>query len=226
MTITANTAVPSDEDIQNIELLHLVDLNRCFGLNIFPCPAEEVYPVQECNGVKRYLNPCATHKNYQYFKAVKKTQLRASLKQRFGSDIANRVMKRYLAFDYEFEAYCWSQIHKRLVGREAMLADIHPFLIIKLVFLITERSTLQDKRPIFHEIELQSWLLFRCGQETEATSRRLATVETQWIDFVRLASRYPTKWKYHNKNGSPSDLYQYQEKNPEANPWIENPSEV
>ena len=213
----ANTAVPSNEDIENIELLHLVDLDRCFGLNLFPCPPEEVYPVQECNGVKRYLDPHATHRNYGYFKAVKTTQLIASLKQQFGPDIAHCVMKRYLAFSYEFAAFCWSE---RLYNLEAQEYQVREYClnfdIIELAFCI-ERSAHQD---LF--VRLQSIAFM--NRNIEGRSKRKKIAIQQWKFFGRLATIYPTKWKYHHKDGSPSNLYQYNPDFPDANPWTETPS--
>ncbi|KAL3903928.1 MAG: hypothetical protein SGILL_010261, partial [Bacillariaceae sp.] len=117
----ANDIVPSDEDVSNIETLHLVELHQRFGLNLFP--VEEVYRVEEHDGVKRYLTPKATYKHYCYFKSVKKTGLRISLKNRFGAGIGPRIMKRYLSFEHEFNAYCWGSTYWNIQLLEDAIAE-------------------------------------------------------------------------------------------------------
>jgi hypothetical protein len=83
-----------------------VDLDRRFGLNIFE--VERVYPVHECDGKNQYTMPKATYENYCHFGSVTKTRLRVLLKRRFGKVNGNRIMNRYLAFDYEFHKHCWA----------------------------------------------------------------------------------------------------------------------
>ena len=186
----------------DIESLHLVDLAQCFDLNIFPCPAEKVYPFREVHGKKQYLRPIATHKNYEYFKAVKKTRHRVSLKERFGPEIASRVMNRYNAFDFEFQTLCWGNRFLNIEDYEEKCKKVWTFTFVEFAFYYTERAGQPELAVI------SSFKAFMRDLEAELNdlSKRKEIALHQWRAFNCLALNFATNWEYCNKNGSPLDL--------------------
>ena len=211
MTIKFEQAVAAVSDLtfENIQSLHLTDLDRLLGLNLFRCPVEEIYPVEEVNGVVKYLQPSTTHRNYTFFKAVKKTRLRASLGKQFGPDIARLVMNRYTTFEYEFETFCWGNRYRHIKLHEDMCKGIWLRDIIDIAQYFTAKSEYQIEQPesvLNADIGIMEKKLKWLENNSEGRSRRKDIALQQWRSFVVLARQYPTNWQYYCKNGSPLDL--------------------